>query len=185
MNWNNHSGLLNTHAFLGASQYSWLNYDEDKLKNAYLSHSAAQRGTELHELAAKMIKLRVKARDNKTSFNRYVNDGIGFDMKPEQVLYYSEFCYGTADTISFNDDFLRVHDLKTGRYPAKMEQLYIYAAIFCLEYKVKPGDIQFETRIYQSNDVRIENPTAEIIAPIMSKIKTFDRILRKMKEDEF
>lgn len=183
MNWNKHSALINTHAFLSASQYHWLNYDEEKLKQSYLSHSAAKRGTELHALAAEMIRLQVKARDNKTAFNRYVNDGIGFNMRPEQVLYYSEFCYGTADTISFRDDFLRIHDLKTGRYPAKMEQLYIYASIFCLEYNVKPGDIQIETRIYQSNDVKIENPTADIIAPIMSKIKTFDRIIRKMQDD--
>lgn len=183
MNWNKHSGLLNTHAFLSASQYSWLGYDEDKLKQTFLNHSAAKRGTELHALAAEMIRLQVKARDTKTAFNRYVNDGIGFNMTPEQVLYYSEFCYGTADTISFRDDMLRIHDLKTGRYPAKMEQLYIYAALFCLEYKVKPGEIEIETRIYQSNDVKIDKPGADTIAPIISKIKTFDRILRKMQEE--
>lgn len=113
----------------------------------------------------------------------YINDAIGFDMNPEQVLFFSEFAYGTADAISFKDNFLRIHDLKTGKGPTKMEQLYIYAALFCLEYNIKPGQIEIETRIYQSNDVRIDNPDATTIAPIMSKIKTFDKIIRKMEQE--
>ena len=30
---------------------------------------------------------------------------------------------------------LRIHDYKSGITPAKMDQLMIYAALFCLEYK--------------------------------------------------
>jgi hypothetical protein len=62
-----------------------------------------------------------------------------------------------------------------------MEQLLIYAALFCLEYKVKPGDITFELRIYQSDDALVCNPTADDILPIMDRIKTFDRIIEKAK----
>ena len=53
----------------------------------------------------------------------------------------------------------------------------IYAALFCLEYKVKPGEIKFELRIYQFDDIMICNPTAEDILPIMDKIISFDKII--------
>jgi hypothetical protein len=31
----------------------------------------------------------------------YVNDAIGYNMKVEQPLYYSENCFGHADTLCF------------------------------------------------------------------------------------
>ena len=34
------------------------------------------------------------------NFRNYVNDGVGFKLTPEQILYYSPYCYGTADAIS-------------------------------------------------------------------------------------
>ena len=74
--------------------------------------------------------------------------------------------------------------MKTGVTPAHMEQLYIYAALFCLEYHVKPSEIEIETRIYQSDDILVDNPTAEIIVPIMDKIITFDKIINKIREQE-
>ena len=114
----------------------------------------------------------------------YVNDAIGFRMTPEQVLFYSENCFGTADTIAFNKDFLRIHDYKSGVTPAKMEQLLIYAALFCLEYRKKPGNIGMELRLYQSDDITIATPTAEDIAPIMDKIVTFDKLITKLKSEE-
>ena len=83
----------------------------------------------------------------------------------------------TADAISFNDGFLRIHDLKTGAVPAHMEQLYIYAALFCLEYGYHPKDIRMELRIYQNDEVWVENPTEEEIDPIIAKIKEFDPII--------
>lgn len=65
-----------------------------------------------------------------------------------------------------------------------MEQLEVYAALFCLEYKVKPADIRMELRLYQSDDILVANPTVEDIAPIMDKIITFDKIINKIKEQE-
>jgi hypothetical protein len=184
MKWNDHSRLEGSHAFLGASQYHWLNYDEQKLIERWKSAEAIKRGTELHELAAKLIAAGVKLPStgkaaNKT-LNAYVNDAIGFHMQPEQVLYYSDNCFGTADSIVFNDDFLRIHDLKTGVSPASMNQLFIYDALFCMEYDIRPGDIQIENRIYQNDEILIAEPTAEQIAPIISKIKTFDKIMNSM-----
>jgi hypothetical protein len=101
-------------------------------------------------------------------------------MTPEQVLYYSDNCFGTADSISFKDELLRIHDLKTGETPAKMDQLRIYASLFCLEYGIKPGEIKIELRIYQSGEVIKEKPEPEDILPIMDKIERFDKILSRL-----
>ncbi len=181
MIFNEHSKLKGCHAFLGASSYHWLNYSDEKLVTTYSNLLAKQRGTELHDFAAKAIELGIKlSRSNKT-LNMYVNDAIGFRMKPEQVLYYSENCFGTADAISFRNDVLRIHDLKTGISPVKMEQLMIYAALFCLEYRYNPSEITIKLRIYQNDDYEEFDPTAEDILPIMDKIKSFDKLIDEMK----
>lgn len=183
MNFNKHSNLAGAHAFLGASKYHWLNYDTNKIKQAYLNHLSVKRGTILHEYAALAIENGIKQSRTKQTLNMYINDAIGFKMTPEQTLYYSDNCFGTADAISFRDNKLRIFDLKTGETPAHMEQLEIYAALFCLEYGIKPGEIDIELRIYQSDDIQIFEPTAEDIAPIMSKIISFDKIINKMKTE--
>ena len=184
MNFMKHFELEGKHAFLGASNYHWINYDSDKIINTYMRRQATLKGTALHELAAKLIELGQKLPKSKKTLNMYVNDAIGFKMKPEQVLYYSNNCFGTADAISFRNNILRIHDLKTGFTPAHMEQLLIYAALFCLEYKVKPSEIQFELRIYQTDEIAIMNPTAEDIVPIIDKIITFDKVIEKIKREE-
>ena len=181
MNFNNHSMLEGKHAFLGASKYHWINYDADKVADSYSRFLAVQKGTELHDFAAQCIKLGQKLPRSKKTLNMYVNDAIGFKMTPEQVLYYSENCFGTADSISFRNGLLRIHDLKTGVIPAHMEQLMIYAALFCLEYKVKPSEIDMELRLYQSDNVLYHNPTAEDIVPIIDKIISFDKIIANIK----
>lgn len=185
MNFNKHSELEGRHAFLSASQYHWINYDAEKLTNRYKTFMATQRGTLLHEFACNAIKLGIRLPKTESTLNRYVNDAIGFKMKPEQVLYYSDNCFGTADAISFRNNELRIHDLKTGDVPAHMEQLLIYAALFCLEYKIKPGDLEsVELRIYQSNDITTLNPTAEDILPVMDKIQKFSKLIDKLKDEE-
>jgi hypothetical protein len=184
MNFNKHSNLEGQHAFLGASKYYWINYDETKVIEAYSKFIATQKGIELHEFAAQCIRLGQKLPKSKKTLNMYVNDAIGFKMIPEQPLFYSENCFGTADAISFRDKMLRIHDLKTGVIPAHMEQLEIYAALFCLEYKVNPADINIELRIYQSDQILYHNPTAEDIVPIMDKIITFDKLINKIKSEE-
>lgn len=184
MNFNRHSNLEGQHAFLGASKYHWINYDEEKVAQLYSNFLATQKGTVLHEFAAQCITLRQKLPKSQKTLNMYVNDAIGFKMTPEQVLYYSDNCFGTADSIAFRNDFLRIHDLKTGQIPAHMEQLEIYAALFCLEYNVKPGNIGMELRIYQHDDILVFNPTAEDIVPIMDKIISFDKVITKIQIEE-
>ena len=184
MNFNRHSNLEGQHAFLGASKYYWINYDETKIVDAYSNHLAKEKGTQLHEFAAQCIRLGQKLPRSKKTLNMYVNDAIGFKMSPEVLLYYSDYCSGTADSIGFRDRFLRIHDYKSGVIPAHMEQLLIYTALFCLEYRYKPTDIDVELRIYQSDEVMIHNPCADEILPIINKIITFDKILKKIKTEE-
>ncbi len=184
MNFNRHSNLEGQHAFLGASKYHWINYDDEKIATSYLRHIATLKGTQLHEFAAQCIRLGQKLPRSQKTLNMYVNDAIGYKMTPEQVLFYSENCFGTADTIAFRNKFLRIHDLKTGEIRAHMEQLYIYAALFCLEYNIKPGEIEIETRIYQNDDYEVATPGPEVIAPIMDKIITGDKIIKNIREQE-
>lgn len=184
MNFNDHSKLAGCHAFLGASKYHWINYDEEKIADSYLKSIAAARGTELHDFAARCIKLKQKLPRSSKTLNSYVNDAIGFNMVPEQVLYYSDNCFGTADAISFKDNFLRIHDLKTGTTATHMEQLQVYTALFCLEYHYKPGKIDMELRIYQNDDIAVYNPEADDILPIMDKIVSFDKIITKIREEQ-
>lgn len=184
MNFNRHSNLEGQHAFLGASKYHWINYDEVKVADAYTKFLAVQKGTVLHDFAAQCIRLGQKLPRSQKTLNMYVNDAIGYRMTPEQVLYYSDNCFGTADAIGFRDGLLRIHDLKTGVIPAHMEQLEIYAALFCLEYRYNPHDISFELRLYQSDEVIVHTPTEDDILPIIDKIISFDKIINKIKSEE-
>ena len=181
MNFTKHNSLEGKHAFLGASKYHWVNYDNDKLAESFLRQQATLKGTILHDFAAQCITLGQKLPKSQKTLNMYVNDAIGFKMQPEQVLYNSDNCFGTADAIIFRNNLLRIHDLKTGVTPAHMEQLETYAALFCLEYNKKPGEIEMELRIYQNNEIVVHHPTADDILPIMDKIVTFDKIIEKLK----
>lgn len=184
MNFNEHGQLKGCHAFLSASKYHWINYDDEKLVTTYSNFLASQKGTKLHDFAAQCIELGQKLPKSKKTLNMYVNDAIGFHMTPEQVLYYSDNCFGTADAISFRNGLLRIHDLKTGVIPAHMEQLMVYAALFCLEYKMKPAEIGMELRIYQSDEIIVHEPEVDEIVPIIDKIISFDKLIQRIKEQE-
>lgn len=181
MVFNNHANLEGLHAPFGASKSSWLRYDDNKAIEYFQNIRAAELGTRLHAWAAETIKLGIKQPRSKKTIYAYVNDAIGFKMDTEVVLFYSKNFFGTADSICFRNNVLRIHDLKTGVSQVKMEQLEIYAALFCLEYKIKPGTIEIELRIYQNDEVLIHNPTAEDIVPIMDKIIHLDKILNNME----
>ena len=181
MFFNRHTNLEGLHAPFGASKSSWLRYSDEKIIEVYNNLQAAEMGTRLHEWAKQTIDLGIKQSRSKKTIYSYVNDAIGFNMSTEVILFYSERFFGTADAISFRNNFLRIHDLKTGRRPVHMEQLEIYAALFCLEYKVKPGDIHMELRIYQNDEILVYEPTAEDILPIMDKIVHVDKMLEKIE----
>ena len=185
MNWNKHSELEGLHAFLSASKYHWVNYDDEKIDAAYRSSLAAALGTRLHAFAAEAISLGVRLRGSPMTLNMYVNDAIGFRMAPEVVLYYSPYAFGTADAISFRKNLLRIHDLKTGKGKVSFTQLEVYSAFFCLEYNHKPYDISYELRIYQNDEVMIHIPDPDRIAHIMSRIvEANKRIMEIELEDK-
>lgn len=204
MKFTKHLELRDKHSMLAPSQPYWLGYSEDQLYQKYVSSFAQTTGTLLHGLAETLItnNIKLKKTDRNVvlvhllengipaaaiemdriynNFVTYVNDAIGFRLTPEQPLVYSEYCFGTADAISFKNNLLRIHDYKSGTTPAKMEQLMIYAALFCLEYKYKPGEIEMELRIYQNDEVIYHNPTADEIGPIMDKIISSDKYFREL-----
>ena len=183
MNFNEHWNLEGRHAFLSASKYHWINYDEDRLILAYRNWKAKERGTRLHAFACEAIKLGVKLSNSKRTLNRYVNDAIGFGMTPELILYYSDNCFGTADAISFDGNQLRIHDLKTGTTPASFHQLEIYTALFCLEYNYDPNDIDIVLRIYQSDEILEDSPDPSAIVDIMNTIVDFDRVIEGLRKE--
>lgn len=207
MIFNAHSDIVGKHAILGASKYSWLNYDDEQLWKAYVNSFATDIGTLAHDYAKDKIIYRQRMEDNQSEKNAlllhllkngipfgvipidslfynllpYVNDAIGFKMVPEQVLYYSEFLFGTTDTISYSRNILRIHDLKTGTRPASMDQLMIYAALFYLEYKQRVSfqKSKTELRIYQNREVIVHAPTNEEIGVIMDKVIHGDMVIDK------
>lgn len=186
MKFNSHYNLAGLHAPFSPSQSSWLRYDDEKALEVYNNKKAADLGTRLHEWAKETIDLGIKQPRSKKTIYAYVNDAIGFRMDTEVVLFYSERFFGTADAISFRNGLLRIHDLKTGKVgkiEQHMEQLEVYAALFCLEYKVKPSEIEMELRVYKNDQVVVHNPTAEEIVPIMDKIIHLNKLLEKYEEE--
>lgn len=181
MIFNRHSELRDKHAFLSPSSYHWLNYDIQKLEARYAAYRSARRGVDLHALAHESIRLGIRLSRREKALCQYVADGIGYKMQCEQALFYSVNCFGTADTLSFRRGKLRIHDLKTGITATSFRQLEVYAAIFCLEYGIDPTTIEIELRIYQRDEVRIDNPTGDRIMDIMDTIIRHDMHIEHLK----
>jgi hypothetical protein len=81
---------------------------------------------------------------------------------------------------------LRIHDLKTGKVgkiESHIEQLEVYAALFCLEYKIKPGDIDMELRVYKNDEVVYHTPEVDDIAHIIDKIIHLNKLLEKAENE--
>ena len=206
MNWNKHLSLEGSHAFLSASKYTWLNKNPEELIESYKNSWATTIGTIIHSYAADSIRFRERLRkqDAKSikfdlmrkgvpeyaidiqnvfpTVMTYVNDAIGYQMDPEILLYYSDMCFGTTDSIQVDGKKLRIHDLKTGVTAAKMDQLMVYAGLFYLEYGVKPEKMETELRIYQMDEIIIHEPEIGEIREVMNRIVECDRVLQRLKE---
>ena len=178
MNFNRHLELKDKHALLSPSKPYWLTYTPEQIRNYILAQQAAARGTKLHDLAAKLIEEGFKLRGSTQTLVAYVNDAIGYGMTPEVGLKYSDNCFGHADAIEFSRGLLRIHDLKTGTGPVKMEQLEIYAALFMLEYErvygVNPLNTKVNLRIYQNDDIQEYSPDKDRMEEVIYAIKTQD-----------
>jgi hypothetical protein len=184
MNWKSYSHLKNTHAFLSPSRHYWINYSQEKLVSTYENYKKTALGTQYHMLASELIKLAVRLPNTAASFNSFVNDAIGFKMESEVLLYYSMNCYGTADAVSFYDGVLRIHDLKTGKTPGSMDQLLIYASLFCLDYDIQPKEIK-ETylRLYQNEEILEFSPTVKDIYDMVSRVREADKIISSVDDN--
>lgn len=185
MRFNKHLELEGRHAFLSASQSSWVNYDDDQLVSSYRSHLAAMHGTRLHDFAKRAIDLRQYLAETKQTLNMYVNDCIRDRMTTEQVLFATPNAFGTADAIKFDKDtrHLDIRDLKTGVKPAGFRQLKVYVAFFCIEYDWDPNAITIELRIYQNDEVLIEVPDPHEIMVIIDQIMKLDDIVESLNEE--
>lgn len=186
MSFNKNTRLIGQHAFLSPSNYHWLDYPEDKLRRVFFERQQARLGDEYHAYAQRAIELKIRQADNGTTLSMYINDAIGFRMEAEIPLYYSEDCFGTTDAIGFRDNVLRISDLKTGRNPASMKQLLIYAGIFFFEYNhvAHPQDVRTILRIYQNDAiVELEPDTAELLL-VMSAIKTQAELIKYLREED-
>jgi hypothetical protein len=186
MIWNDHSRYEGQHALFAASRPSWLNYDEEHLFNYCDLVKAKERGTRLHKFAQDCIELgQGLPKKPATTLSLYVNDALHYEMKPEKVLFYSKYFFGTTDAIIFDGNLLRIHDLKTGGIPGKIEQLLIYDALFCLEYHIDPHDIEHRLRIYQFDDYTETIPEDDRIEAIMNQIVRFNELLLIREEENY
>lgn len=209
--YNDHRRLEGKHAYLGCSQSSWQNRNEEQLVSMYYSKFASEVGTAIHKFAQDCINQKLKLK--KTDFHMidyyiqvvwpmlggsiipvgaydskmlietvsiFVNDAIGFRMDSEVILAYNEkYAFGTSDAFACDEKTktIRVHDLKTGLHPVKMDQLLLYAAQYCLEYGKNPNDYKFELRIYQGGEVIEYYPVADEVSFHMKKIVDAVKIL--------
>lgn len=186
MRFHKHSNLEGKHSFLSPSSNAWLRYDDQKLERMYMEHLAHVRGVKEHAFAAQAISLGHRLPDEPKTMNLYVNDCIGWRMKPEVPLYWSPFSFGTADALGFVESkgILRVSDLKTGKTKTSMDQLEVYAALFCLEYEFpKPWELEIELRIYQNNRVNFVLADPDKIFHAMDRILTGTRLIEQINEE--
>lgn len=171
MMFNHHEELRGKHATLSPSKYYWVDYTPERLREYFGRLHAVEEGIDTHDFARRCIERGVKLPKRKKTLNMYVNDSINLGLTPEQVLYYSSDCFGTADAIGFQDGVLYIFDLKTGTSSADMRQLLIYAALFCMEYPREWSAVsEVVLRIYQNKTFREERPTKEKVVDVAKRI---------------
>jgi hypothetical protein len=105
-------------------------------------------------------------------------------MTSEVPLFYSDDCFGTADALGFRSNTLRISDLKTGITEASMQQLKIYAALFCFEYEFPPDTIDIVLRIYQNNAIEELIIDPADLYMVMDRIKTQAKLIQYLREEE-
>lgn len=176
----NQQYLDTEHAFMSPSNYHWLNYTKERLIEVWDAKQNASLGTRLHIFAQECINLRIRVDPiSHPTVAIFVNDAIDLGMYSEVHLEYDELCYGTADVLLFAHNILHIWDLKTGNNRVHHSQLYIYAAIFCLQNAIDPYSIQYDLRIYQHGK-RVPSITyPERIANTMATIVNDCNIIRE------
>lgn len=180
------------HRFASANIKAYESYDEEKLDDIHKGFRNFVRGRYLGlddtsktgPLAFTILdNMRYVPEESWVSVAQFINDGCQYKMNSEQPLWYSDNAFGTTDAISFYRNKLRIHDLKTGDNPAKMLQLELYAALFCLEYRKQPEQIKMELAIYQFGEITRQVPDPKDIRDLMDLIIEDDAILISMSLD--
>lgn len=197
MDFRKHSEWEGKHSILSASKSQWLRYTDERLFEYVDNMYASVIGTKKHALAKDLIELGVSLPNNEKTLNSYVNDCLGYRMRPEQILFYSPYAFGTADAISFRTEniksetgemisvkMLRIFDLKNGVKAASGEQLVVYAAYFCLEYRIRPYEIEYDLRIYQNDEINYVEVSADDVAHVMSRITDLNALITARMEEE-
>lgn len=183
MRFNKHLVREGEHAFLSPSYYHWINYTPARLAERWIQMNAAAQGSAQHLYAQNEINAGRQSAFVGT-LGMYINDCIEHKMVTEQVLYFSENCFGTCDAISFRYRTLRIFDLKTGVVKGSIHQLEIYVALFCLEYQIDPYSIKIELRIYQDDEVQVYDADPDDVMFIMEKIVEFDKQIQRLRLEE-
>lgn len=178
------------HSFASGNIKAYESYDEENLDDVRKGFRNYVRGRypldqdKTASLAFMFLdNMRYVPEESWLSVAQFINDGCQYKMNSEQPLWYSDNAFGTTDAISFYRNKLRIHDLKTGDTPAKLMQLNIYAALFCLEYHKQPDQIKIELAIYQFGNVTKESPDPKDIRDLMDLIVEDDRVLNLMSLD--
>lgn len=141
-------------------------------------------GIEHHRYAAICIEEQIVQDNERSTVGLYINQCIQFRMHPEVVLFYSPNSFGTVDAIAYRYRVLRISDLKTGETRTSEWQLYVYAALFCLEYEIDPFSMRgIELRIYQDGSVKFWHASPAKVKEIMEKIVYFDDVLNQLREE--
>jgi hypothetical protein len=139
---------------------------------------------EHHRYAAICIEEGIVQDNETTTVGLYINQCIQYKMSSEIVLFYSPNSFGTVDAIAYRHRRLRISDLKTGVSRSSEHQLEVYAALFCLDYKIDPFSMRdIELRIYQDGTVREYIGDPYFIKGIMDKIVKFDQLINKLREE--
>lgn len=145
---------------------------------------AALEGIEQHRYAAICIEEGIVQDDETTTVGLYINQCIQYKMSSEVVLFYSPNAFGTVDAIAYRYRLLRISDLKTGVTRVSVNQLLVYAALFCLEYEVDPFSMRgIELRIYKDGKVMMFEADPYQVREIMDKIVKFDGVLNQLREE--
>ena len=171
MIFNKHSELEGRHAILSPSKHYWLNYDDEGLMRNYISSFATDIGTLVHEYASDRIKYRLPIDiENEEAKNgllmHLLKNGIPFRVIDLDRLFYNLVPY-VNDAIGYR--------------MASMDQLLCYAGLFFLEYKrdYRPQTMKVELRIYQNQEVLVNQPSSEEVKAVMDKIIHGDAVLSK------
>ena len=64
-----------------------------------------------------------------------------------------------------------------------MEQLLLYDALFCLEYRINPKDIQVENRIYQCDAISVANPSPDELKEFVDMVVEKEKCAREVRAE--